>query len=286
MFSVFMLPVFCFQSLTCNVCSKLSKCKCQNSSKTQYIGEKFQIQAIGENGDVKLRPVQGDGSLQKKIINCPFAKFTEKYQLLKQNEILLEHWPACDIAKCVSAKIFEAENVAKIAMLEMYKSIPQPMIKITLTPHKGVFVTARYPKHGLVLPMYGDVSTSKGSVPILRFNAHVIQNLTIEDHVFYIRLSQTHPEQGCVPASFVRHTPDEAQVNLDIVWKSAYSHKTKSKTLTPKIPCFVNTCPLNVGDEVKFHWLKDDDAKKGIKRAVQCVALPEEAKKKHKDLIE
>ena len=84
----------------------------------------------------------------------------------------------------------------------------------------------------------------------------------------------------------MRYTSDEDEVNLEIVWNSAYSYKSKSKTMTPEIPCFVNTCPLNAGDEVKFLWLKDDDAKKGIKRAVQCVALPEEAKKKHKDLIE
>ena len=68
-----------------------------------------------------------------------------------------------------------------------------------------------------MLPLFGQVSSSKEGVPT---KAHAIQNLTIDDRVFFIMQA----ENGCVPASFVRHVADEAQVNLEIVWKSAYNY--------------------------------------------------------------
>ena len=98
-------------------------------------------------------------------------------------------------------------------------------------------------------------------------NAHAIQNLAIDDHVFFIKLKQKQcAVYGIVHAAFVRYTSDEDEVNLEIVYKSAYTYKSNAKTLTPAIPCFVNTRPLNAGDEVKF--LKTNAAK-GRKRVVE-----------------
>ena len=65
----------------------------------------------------------------------------------------------------------------------------------------------------------------------------------------------------------LRYVADEDEVNLEIMWKSAYSHQSTGKVFTPKIPCFVNTCALDVGEEVKY--LKEANSQsKGIKRDV------------------
>ena len=116
------------------------------------------IHAIDDNGDVKLRLMLADGSAHHKVINCPFASFTETYQMRPGDTARLEHckaWPTFDVVKSDVMRIYEGESVAKMAMIEMYKSIPQPMIKITGKPHKGVFAKARYNKHALLLPFFG-----------------------------------------------------------------------------------------------------------------------------------
>ena len=232
------------------------------------------IHAIDDNGDVKLRLILADGSAHHKVINCPFASFTETYQMRPGDTARLERckaWPAFDVVKSDVMRIYEGESVAKMGMIEMYKSIPQPIISIAERPHKGVFVRANYETHSLVLPFFGTVFLSSSKKEVAR-NAHAIQNLAIDDHVFFIamKLHQHESHYGIVPAANVAHTEDEDEVNLEIVYKSAYSYKSNSKTLTPAIPCFVNTRPLNAGDEVKF--LKTNAAtlqSKGTKRVVE-----------------
>ena len=152
---------------------------------------------------MKLRKVLSAKILQKQIINCPFVKFTTKYKLAPEEETLIIRWPEEGLnAKSGWIQLIEAESVAKIAMLEMYKSIPQPSIKITEKPHKGVFVLSKYKKHQLVLPMFGQVHhQSKGSCPS---KPHTIKNLATDSGTFFIKMNQNLPEDSCAPAAFVR----------------------------------------------------------------------------------
>ena len=129
-------------------------------------------------------------------------KFTTKYKLAPEEETLMIRWPEEGLnAKSGWIQLIEAESVAKIAMLELYKSIPQPSIKITEKPHKGVFVLSKYKKHQLVLPMFGQIASSKEGAPS---KAHAIRNLTIDGRVLFIKMSQNLPEHSCAPAAFVR----------------------------------------------------------------------------------
>lgn len=195
-----------------------------------------------------MKKYTADGDLEQKVIVSKFELFTRRYKLSKNVVAMLEAWPTEEARHQPSMKLLGLKSAVQFLVVETYAAAPTPPLAIHEKPRVGVFVTQKYKKSELKMPVYGVVchDDNGSDIPTKCFEIKGLKG----DEIWYVK--PCPKDMGIVATNFLSHESNEEKVNVHIEYKPAELTFDKKK-IKVLLPWVVNTKILQDGDELVLH---------------------------------
>lgn len=232
----------------------------------------YKIVAITDDGNVKLKKYEDDGSLESKVLVSKFEIFTKRYKRSKNARVLAD-WPKLDIRNDRNFATDAKRSLIEAVVHDFYLNTEHPKLVIQEKPKVAVFVGDAMKKGAMKIPIVGAVEIV--DVKDERLSRAVqIKCADLKDRVAILK------PHGKTPYGRIGHASADGSANVSIDYKMIEVSLDKKKCKIG-IPYVTNISPLKSGDEICFEAGASSAKPKvaGIRRTVDLFSSPKKKAK-------
>ena len=244
---------------------------------TAEADKQWQLEYINDDGSAGAMPIKNDGAVDdvsQNMIIIPLDKLINEYKPCKNRIELLSSYPEIQIIKSDRWKMFQLKSTIFCAMNMLihdagYVNLD---VRVQKKPTNRVFSKSNAKEYCLrVLPLSDKMQEPKTKSAESNVEVHVDD---VKVHLLKVA------EEECVSEFWqIRTEPKEKNCNMVVQTFEKSVKLRSSEQVLVKIPCAVNTVPINAGDELVL-YVKPAPKAKASTKAVNLAVEP--SAKKHR----